>query len=259
MKRSRYALACASVLAAALISGCGGGGGDEADNYVSVTQFETGGAGFFLNGVGASMRIVSTGVGENSDVVGGGVARGDIPLPEKVWHDGSTAGTVNEGRPEGWETSKAVAKQSKVLSGELTINNTRVAHITAMSYLMEEGHERAYLTLYYEAASSEAVFTTQMANFFGYISTTAVSSSTGNNGGNVWVDTEGSQRVVLPAAAGTSIRVWLTFTNGTAVVQLIGAKHYEVRDPDTGDKLDDMVRPDAIITGENLYFYKIVN
>lgn len=258
MKRSRYALACASVLAAALISGCGGGGGDEADNFVSVTQFESGGAGFFLN-LNAGMRIISTGVGANSDIVNSDAVRGDIPLPDKVWHDGSTAGTVIEGRPEGWETSKAIAKQSKTLSGELTINNTLVARIANMNYMVEDGFERAYLEMNFEPASSDRVFTENLAHFFGYVSANDVSSSTGNVGANVWMDTENSQRVVLPTAAGTSIRVWFDFPSGKALMQLIGAKHYEVRDPDSGDKIDDWVLLSSLISVSNIYFYKLVN
>lgn len=259
MKRFRCARFLIALLAASLLPGCGGGGDDGGDRYVSITQFESGSAGFFITGVGGTMRIRSYGVGSNSDVVSGGAPKGDIPLPGNVFNVDIERGDQGYNIPEEWLDVGAVADQTKMLTGELIISEMRVASIIGMVYQMEEGNHRAYLRVLYTPDMSASTYTQAMANFFGYVSVTDVSSSsTGNAGSMVWVD-ESNQRVVLPAAQGTSIHVWFNFDSGTCLIQLYATVHYELVDPDTGNTISSGVTPDALISNRDSYFYKTVN
>lgn len=243
-----------ALLAAALLPACGGGG-ENGDRYVSIQQFESGGAGFFISGIGASMRIVSNGVGNNDDIVYPGISEGNLPLPDQMMNANENLGDLGWIQPPGWEESDKIADESKVLSGELIISGVRVAYIDAMIYQMEAGNNRAYLRVQYEGGVNNSLFTQYLARFFGYVSTSDISSGTGNTGANVWVDTENTTRVVLPSAQGTSLEVWFDFRTGLAVVQLTAAKqitiHHVLTDTD-----ENGVTVGSLNTGANCPFYR---
>lgn len=243
------------MLAAVLLPACGNGD-QNGDNFVSVQQFSSGSAGFFIQGIGATMRIRSNGQGDNTDIVNDTRPSGNLPLPEESWQNAG-GNTVQMTRPEGWETTGAVAETSKILSGSLLINNTLVAHINSMTYQLEEGGQRGYLSITYEAVGSDSSFTTGLANFFGYVSQANVSEGAGNTSSTVYVN-ESGQRVLLPSVAGTSVKIWFDFSSGYALMQLIGAKRYEVSGLD-GDNTDETTMPGEIITARNLFFTKTLN
>lgn len=255
-----------SCLAVALFSGaffaaCGGGGaGASGDLFVSIQQFESGSAGFFLMSTGGDMRVISNGTTGNEDIVNVTRPSGNLMSPFTVQDDQSPFAEV----PVGWDGQYAVSGQSRVLSGIMKVGGSRVSEISSMVYYVS-GMTRGYLEAVFPP-KSDTNFDNALAALFGCVTRNSISTSNntnGNVGGNVYVQDDNS-RVLFPSASGTSLHMWFDFTSGRALIQLVAQKHYDEitwydKDGNELFEIENVITAGAAFTAKNCTFRKTVN
>ena len=223
MKRSR----CASILAAiscAVLAACGGGEANS-DNFVSVQEFESGSAGFFLMGSGSAVRIASYGVGANADVGRAPIGGQTIAPPTKSeGEDTDGDGTMDSNTQvvvPGWaDMEMRVEGQTRVLQGAFISGSSRLP-IDAMIYSVCGGGTRAHLELYFTDNGNNVQISQALAHFFGVVVASDVSAN-GNTNNNYTYYDRNTSRVLLTSATGAAIKAWFNFDTGTAIFQLIG-------------------------------------
>lgn len=247
MKRLHCVRLLIALASAAILSACGGSDVN-GDLYVSVQQFESGGAGFWLSGTGGNLRVVSTGTGTNSDIINVKAIGTNMQGPYDVV--ASAEDTSEKVTPAGWEDLGKIGDQSKIVSGRLTADGQTLTSISAMIYSVEAGGQRAHLSMTFtlQTGSTDTSLSQALAGFFGC--TSSVARTNNNNGnsnyyGSYWQYNNGNRRVVFPDSSGVSIQAWLDFTTGHAVVQMVGAVAN-----------DDTSYSDNTLNGGNYNYYR---
>ena len=258
---------------AALLSACGGGDVN-GDLFVSVEQFESGGAGFFIHGTGGDLRVVSNGIGINGDIVNvqpSGSTRMQAPYEVVTSVDDTERIT-----PSGWENPGRVARQSRIVSGVLKADGRVLSTISSMLYTMEEGESRAHLSMTFSLSTSDSTeFGQALAAFFGCTSTVVRNNNSGNSnyyGNSYWQYTNNNRRVVFPDSSGISLHVWFDFHTGVALSQMVGAVAADTTTQDNtidngyiwGNNSNAALQrgpttEGAIFTSSNGFFRKIIN
>lgn len=251
---------------AALLSACGGGDVN-GDLFVSVEQFESGGAGFFIHGTGGDLRVISNGTGINGDIINTQVGASTMQKPYDTALSEEDSEKVT---PTGWETTGKVARQSRIVSGVLKADGKVLTTISSMLYTMEEGDNRAHLSMTFSLSTSDSTeFGRALAAFFGCTSTVVRNNNNGNSnywGNSYWQYTNNNRRVVFPDSSGISLQVWFDFRTGVALSQMVGA----VAADNSENTVDNgylwsnryqngMVAEGAIFTSSNGYFRKTIN
>ena len=222
MKYPHFARVIAAVAAAALLPACGGGGDEEGENFVSVQQFNSGSAGFFLTGPGGALRLMSRGQGMNADV-GKGKPGVQLNTPKPMFDPNSEEADPSTGLAPvaGWTDLGVSEEVSRICTGYLADGGTIVANFNSMEYHMEKGSRRAYLEATTPSVNNADSTNKALAHFFGAVVYGDLPSASGNTLALVWYDTT-SQRVLLASADGCSFHAWFDFNSSRAVVQLWG-------------------------------------
>ena len=246
------------------MSACGGGGGEQGDNFVSTTQFASGSVGFYLTGPGGVLRIVSDGAVQG---LGGSKQEQQILTPDEVFDptaEGALDGLLGYAVPEGYDDFGMSEAATPVCSGRMYSDNEfgsgscRLSHI---EYLVEAGGHRAYMKAIASTSQSSATADEVLAHFFGaVVRNDFPTTNSGNTGSMVWFD-EQLKRVLLISSAGTSVHVWFNFDSDTCLVQLRGMVFGNVEF--VGGDLDgvevDGVKEGAIFSGKDCTFRKLSN
>lgn len=260
MKPLRYARLFVALLTASLLSACGGGN-ENGDLFVSIEQFESGGAGFWIQGQGGDLRVISDGTVQgliNSDIGVGSQMEAPKPVDSSNYADADDIDT-DKIIPPGWDNLGKVGRMSRALTGRLESGGMTVAHISSMFYFLEEGSGRGHLRMVFNYENS-AQYSSALARFFGCVSNVAYSTG-GNNQANAWVDTT-AQRVLFPEANGVAIHFWFDFNNGHCLSQMQATTHtgeYTYTDQNGQRQTRSSTGAGAVFTYPNAIFRKTVN
>lgn len=268
MKLAPISRAFLALAATALMSACGGGGGEQGDNFVSTTQFASGSVGFYLVGNGGVLSILSDGAkqGVSSDKPGGSIKEPDPvfdPLAEGAFDGDGMLGYVV---PEGFEDFGVAEAVSPVCTGRMFSESggsgsCRLSHI---EYKVETGGRRAYMDIIASTSTDSTTADTVLAHFFGaVVRNDFPTTNSGNTGSMVWYDDQ-LKRVLLISSQGTSVHVWFNFDTNTCLVQLRGLIYTNVKFVDdnlveTGAETGMHVAEGAIFSGQNCTFRKLSN
>lgn len=230
MKRSRLALWATSLLAAVLLPSCGGGGEEEGDNFISVQQFETGGCGFYMMGLGQDITIRATQMGEYSKGGTGGPMTD--PRDQKInvqLPDGTFATDIDI--PAGWTNLGKVGTTSRILYGTMSCGNTIPCRIHGMVYSVSDDGRIGHLRFVMDEGSYSNQTSQVLAHFFGCASTADGSNNQGNVAGT-W--SSGDKRILVPTLAGSGFNAWFNFQTGTCLIQMQAETQVEFVNVDTG-------------------------
>lgn len=217
MKRSRLALWATSLLAAVLLPSCGGGGEEEGDNFISVQQFETGGCGFYLMGLGQDLTIRASQI--DSSVSKGPTGVPMTPPTDQTITVGQPDGTfaTDIDIPEGWTNLGRVGNTSRTLEGTMSCGGAPPCRIRGMVYSVSSDGRIGHLRFVMDESSYTNTIGQALAHFFGCASTADASGYQGNIAGT-W--SSGNKRILVPTLAGTGFHAWFNFQTGACLIQM---------------------------------------
>lgn len=260
MKPLQYVRLLLVSAAAALLSACGG---DDVngDLFVSVQQFESGGAGFWLQGTGGDLRIVSIGVGNNGDIINVKGVGTEMQGPYAI--TSSSDENAEKIIPPGWEDLGKVGDQSRIVQGNLIAGGRTLAGISSMVYSIESGNHRGHLSMVFNVSENTTSFNAALAAFFGCTNTVQTNNRGNNNGNynNYWQYNNG-RRVIFPDAGGVSIQMWFDFSSGRALAQMVGAVSNDTETDENNNNYhryqEGPTAEGAIFSAQNAIFRKII-